>query len=358
MTADAATSRQRRQTRIWGIVLVVLLALLIGLVSALFAGLQGEQSTPADEPIAGLRPLLTLYGPGVGDAPFFKGPMGAAFGKNGRIYVADTGNNRIVVFSRNGIYLRQFGGLGIGKPAPGGLLSWKPGRLNYPTDVATDEDGDVYVADFRNDQIQVFSPDGRFLRAFPDRNKVVGKGASGQDGTGIAVTSLTVKDGRVYATDKYQVAVFDTDGRFITQFGKPGSGPGDLDHPNGIAVGLSSMLVVSDSNHNRVVAFTPQGRSLWSVGTRLGDVITDPGGLLEVPRGLTYTRDGKLVVADALASRLVRLSGTGEEDGTFGQRGDAPGELNFPTDVDSEEQRLVVTEKGNNRVQVVVIEED
>ena len=349
--------RQRVTRRVLLVVALILTFTLLVLVALLLRELQAEDSEPEYRPTAGIRVLHVLLGPGVGDKPFFRRPMGAAFGKNGRIYVADTGNNRIVVFDRNGRYLLQFGGLGVGKPAPGGVFSWEPGRLNYPTDVASDNEGNIYVADFRNDQIQVFDSEGRFLRVFPDRTKPVGKGSSGQGGAGIAVTSVTVADHRVYATDQYQVLVFDTNGTLLSQFGKPGAGPADLDHPNGIAVGPNSMLAVSDSNHNRVLGLTPGGEFVWGIGRRLGDVTTEQGGEFEVPRGLAYTDDGSIVVADAMASRLVRVAGTGKVDGSFGQRGDAPGELNFPTDVDSLGDRLVVAEKGNNRVQIVVLDE-
>jgi tripartite motif-containing protein 71 len=307
--------------------------------------------------VAGLKPLFMIQGPGVGGKPDFDGPMSAAFGKNGRIYVADTGNNRIVVFNRNGRYIRQFGELGLAKPAPEEVFSWKPGRFNYPTDVATDDEGNVYVADFRNDQIQVFDPDGRFLRVFPDRDKQVGTGAAGQGGTGIAVTSLAVDGERVYATDAFQVVVFGREGEVLGQFGKPGSGPTDFDRPNGIAIGPDSTVAVSDSNHGRVLGMTPAGRLVWSAGSRLGAVAEDQSpGSFKVPRGLCRTEAGEYIVADALASKLVRLSSTGKFDRTFGQRGSAPGEFTSPTDVDCEGNRLVVAEKGAHRVQVVALD--
>ena len=173
MSSDATTKKQRKQLLI---VLLVALALLLAALVALLFALSPDQPDVAYTSVSGIRPLHVIYGPGVGDAPRFSRPMGAAFGKNGRVYVADTGNNRIVVFDKNARYLFQFGGLGVAKPATGGRGSWEPGRMNYPTDVTTDEAGNVYVADFRNDQIQAFDPDGKFVRAFPNRCQEGGEG--------------------------------------------------------------------------------------------------------------------------------------------------------------------------------------
>ena len=362
MTSATSTQWLRRTLYVAAIALLLALFVLLGI---LVASLRSDVGAGGFAPVAGLRALSVIVGPGVGDEPLFDSPMAAAFGEDGRIYVADTGNSRIVVFDRRGDYLFQFGGFGVGKPMPGGTFSWEPGLLNYPTDVAIDANGDLYVADFRNDQIEVFDADGDFLRVFPDRMHSVGKGASGQDGTGIAVTSLALADGRVYATDTYQVMVFETDGRLVAQFGRPGRGANGLDHPNGIAVSSDS-LVVSDSNNNRVVGLTTGGRRLWTLGAHsASDLPTD--GLVaqedsrtapfEVPRGLAPWRAGDLIIADAMASRLVRVSSAGRLVGFYGQFGSAPGELSFPTDVDAAEGRLLITEKGGNRVQVMVIDE-
>jgi tripartite motif-containing protein 71 len=354
MSSDATTKKQRRRLLI---VLMVALALLLAALVALLFALSPDQPNVAFTSVSGIRPLHVIYGPGVGDLPRFNHPMGASFGKNGRVYVADTGNNRVVVFDKNARYLFQFGGLGVAKPAPGGKGSWEPGRLNYPTDVTTDEEGNVYVADFRNDQIQAFDSDGKYIKAFPNRSKRVGKGGSGQGGTGIAVTSLCAYDGRIYATDAYQVLVFTPQGKLVNQFGMPGTGEGEFDHPNGIAVTPNLATVVSDSGNARVVCATATGKQLWSVGRERSLGTTTTGGVFDIPRGLTYVdADSSVVVADALRSQLVKLSIAGKVLDTYGQRGQAPGQFNFPTDVASQGDRLVVAEKGNDRVQVVVLE--
>ncbi|MDO8963002.1 MAG: hypothetical protein Q7W30_00740 [Coriobacteriia bacterium] len=307
--------------------------------------------------VAGLTPLLTITGPGKGANPDFKKPMGAAFGIDGRIYVSDTGNNRVCVFDRDGGFLFEFGGFGVRKALPGGTFSWSPGRMDYPIGISVDPtDGSVYVADFRNDQIQRFSADGSFTAAFPDPTKPVGRGSSGQEGTGIAVTDVAARGGKVYATDAYQVFVFGSDGRLIRQFGKPGVGPTDLDHPNGIAAGPDGRVYVSDSNHARVIAFDARGARLWAYGELpLDGAASETSGALGMPRGLAVDGAGTVYVADSFLFGLVALSPDGGLIGRFGQRGDVPAEFNFPNDVDERDGLLLVADKENNRVQVLTL---
>lgn len=333
---------------------LVLAVVLVGLLAYLLTlfGRTGEERG-AEPKASGLEPVLQIGGPGEGPRPRFNRPMGVAFGTEGRVYVADAGNNRICVFSRRGLFLFEFGEFGVAKPLPGGDYTWEPGALNYPTGIDVDEDGNVYVADFRNDQIQVFDSEGRFLRRFPDPTLPVGKGSSGQDGTGIAVTDVAVRGDRVYATDAFQVFVFSKEGEVLAQFGKPGPAPGDLDHPNGIAVGQDGTIYVADSNHNRVTAFTPEGAPLWNVGAPVDFAATEPKGGLGLPRGLTVLPDGMLAVADAFSFEIVLISPEGKLSGRLGVRGDLPGELDFPNDVDSEGAEIVIADRGNERVQVV-----
>jgi DNA-binding beta-propeller fold protein YncE len=79
----------------------------------------------------------------------FNRPTDVAIAPNGDIYVADghrpDGNNRIVVFSPNGTYLREFGRKGSA-----------PGELNEPHTIAFDAEGRLYVGDRVNNRVQIF----------------------------------------------------------------------------------------------------------------------------------------------------------------------------------------------------------
>src|SRR5712692_9085052 len=80
---------------------------------------------------------------------------------SGNVYVADTGNHRIVKLDSEGKAVASFGHFGKG-----------PGEFNRPGYVQTDGEGNIYVADLMNYRIQKFSADGTFLWE-KDRKSVV-----------------------------------------------------------------------------------------------------------------------------------------------------------------------------------------
>ena len=67
-------------------------------------------------------------------------------------YVADGGTHAIHHFKNEGAFIKDFGGVGGAN-----------GQFRQPYSVAVDGDGNIYVADYGNDRIQKFSPNGRFL---------------------------------------------------------------------------------------------------------------------------------------------------------------------------------------------------
>lgn len=350
--------RRGNPRKTFTIIAVVLAVILIALLIYLLFFLGRPRSLAKSPARGGVQPIWAVYGPGTGATPLFKRPMGVAVGEHGRIYVTDSGNDRVCVFAPSGRFLFQFGSFGVAKPIAGVKSTYRLGCLNFPVGIATDSDGNVYVASFYNDCIEVFDANGTPLRRFPDPRMQVGKGSSGQDGGGIAVTAVAVHGDHVYATDQYQVFVFTRAGRFVRQWGMPGVKPADLDHPNGIDVGSDGTVYVSDSNHARVTAFTPSGTPKWTYGADLASLAaTDSAQTteqpIELPRGLTVQRDGSVLVTDAFRFDIVRLSATGKLLGTYGIRGVDPGEFDFLNDVAIYRGYVVVADKENGRIQMV-----
>jgi DNA-binding beta-propeller fold protein YncE len=102
--------------------------------------------------------LMTLGKKGVtGDntsEDTFNGMADIAVTKNGDIFIADGEgpNTRVVKFSKNGKFIKWWGGKGT-----------DPGQFNVPHSIALDSKGRVYVADRSNNRIQIFDESGKFL---------------------------------------------------------------------------------------------------------------------------------------------------------------------------------------------------
>lgn len=102
--------------------------------------------------------LMTLGKAGVaGEGPdVFNQPTDVVVAPNGDIFVADghreTGNNRIVKFSKDGKFSKTWGHKGTG-----------PGEFHEPHTIALDSQGRVFVGDRVNNRIQIFDQDGKFL---------------------------------------------------------------------------------------------------------------------------------------------------------------------------------------------------
>ena len=82
----------------------------------------------------------------------FNRPEGLDVDSADRLYVADSCNHRVQVFSPDGKFLRAYG-----KPGHG------VGELSYPYDVRVDKEGRQYVCEFENSRIQVFDTNGQSL---------------------------------------------------------------------------------------------------------------------------------------------------------------------------------------------------
>ena len=84
-------------------------------------------------------------------------PLSVDIGPDGRLYVLDAGNSRIVVFSQEGAYLTQFGS-GDLVPFDFGTGQRFGDGLDFAGSIAVDDEGFIYVADVGNLRIQKFAP--------------------------------------------------------------------------------------------------------------------------------------------------------------------------------------------------------
>jgi len=173
------------------------------------------------------------------------GPRGVAVDAQGNVYIADTGNKRIIVTDSTGTFLYQFGSAGA-----------EPGQFNEPTGVALDAQGNLYVADTWNGRVQVFAPDGSGqVGPIPIVTwQVSGWRPNTYDDPSIAASP----DGKVFVSvpSRNQVLAFNLRGDPLLRWGGPGSDLAALSGPSGLAVAPDGAVWVADRAANRVLRFT------------------------------------------------------------------------------------------------------
>jgi DNA-binding beta-propeller fold protein YncE len=164
-----------------------------------------------------------------GDPQKLFGPRKIALTPDGNVIITDTGNSRVVEYTKDGDFVRQFGSKGT---------SGDPLQFSEPASLAVASNGDIYVADFWNKRIVHFDKD------------LQSKGTIAVDSWGsTAVTDrpylAVLSDGRVLATDPTngKVLVFGADGKPLAPYDLPKETGQASSRPIGIATDGTSVLV-------------------------------------------------------------------------------------------------------------------
>jgi DNA-binding beta-propeller fold protein YncE len=218
-------------------------------------------------------------------------PRGLSIAPNGEVYVADTHNSQVLVYSTQGKIVRRWGSYGM---RPGQFI-WvtdvavdphgpvytceygegradrvqkfdsrgrfvlqlahfgsRPGEVQRPEGLALDHRGNLFVADGVNHRVQEFAPDGRLLAVIGGLGSASGQLRYPYD---VALDSAD----RLYVCEfgNHRISVFGPDHRLITTWGRPGRGPGEFNHPWGVGVDASGFIYVADTYNYRVQKFAP-----------------------------------------------------------------------------------------------------
>lgn len=170
----------------------------------------------------------------------FYGPRALVIGDEGNVYVTDTGNKRIQMFTAQGEHLASWGG--------GGVI---PGRFEEPVGLARDAQGNIYVADTWNRRIQKFSPSFEPIAEWP---------VDAWDGESIFNKPYLAVDeqGRVFVSDPeaYRVLVYSAGGELLGTWGQYGFDLAAFALPQGLVVGEDDYVYVADADNNRVMKFS------------------------------------------------------------------------------------------------------
>ncbi len=273
--------------------------------------------------------LTQWGGPGDGD---LSSPGGIAADSSGRVYVVDTGNNRIQRFDPSGAFVSQWGGLGAGN-----------GQFDRPAGLALDQSGSVYVVDSGNNRVQKFDSTGRYVGRWgsqgPGNGQFDFSAASPTYFPGITVDG----SGFIFVADSgnNRIQRFDSSGKYLGQWGAPGSGNGQIKGPGGIAVDQTGNVFVADTGNDRVQKFTSSGTYLaqWDF----------PGAS---PGGIALDASGNIYVAGQSDNRVQKLDPAGQPAGQWGSPGSGDGAFSGPTGIAVDGSGNVhVTDRGNGRVE-------
>jgi phage tail-like protein len=215
---------------------------------------------------------------GIGPAPRqFSSPHGMAISCRDDLYVVDTGNYRVQIFSVEGFALRAIwepimvsqttGNITIQAAVP--AVTWPssgsacgpeivyPPQTWQPWDIAITSTGRTYVTDYANGLIHAFDPAGCWCKAY------TGLGPSQpqlKKPTRIAVD----RQGRIYVIQEGQsyVVVLDAEGKFLGQVTQPSQIQGRF-CPVAVAVDINGNLCLSDCVTRQVYFYQPNDDGSW-----------------------------------------------------------------------------------------------
>ena len=279
---------------------------------------------------------------GTGDGQF-NVPVGVVVDSSGNVYVADSHNNRIQKFDSNGNFLTQWGSPSFS-----------------PQSVAVDSSGNVYVVADET-SIRKFDSGGNLITSWSILGIPLNLLCLGQ------ITTDSLRN--LYATthyccnlpccflsacpeplpepDKFGILKFDLNGNLIAKWGDWGTGDGQFNGPEGVAVDSSGHIYVADRGNHRIQKFDLNGNSIF----RWGIEGTEDGQFF-APYGVAVDSPGNVYVSDSGNDQIQKFDSTGNFITKWGYWGQAEGQFDGLGGIAVDSSgNVYVADTGNHRIQ-------
>jgi DNA-binding beta-propeller fold protein YncE len=230
----------------------------------------------------------------------------------GFIYVLHRGEVPLLQFDSHGKY----------------LAGWGAGLFKVPHGLRVDSAGDVWITDNGLNTVQKFSPAGKILLTISEAN---GNLKSPDD-------LVIASNGDLYIADtgNGRIVHLTADGKFVSQFGAKGKGPGQFTTAHCLAIDPHDNIYVADRGNNRVEAFSPDGK------------FTAEWGGFGNPFGVLAWRN-EIFVTEGEKHKMIELGPKGEILRTWG----SPAVFQLPHLMDyANDGTLYVAEVDGKRVQM------
>lgn len=227
---------------------------------------------------------FTELGRITGNDKAFNQPEAVSVSVDGKIYVVDSGNNRIQLFDKRGQFLRTIGGFGFNDD-----------QFDHPTDVWTRSLINIYVADYNNYRIQRYDRGLNFISSLKS-DEADEVAFQFEEVKSCALNSNN--DLFVLEHGENKIIKINRHGEIERSFGSYESGDGELREPQQLDILKNKFLIVSDAGQKAILVFDFFGNFIQRISH------SD----FKRPAGLCVLDDGSVILADEEAKQLFLIS--------------------------------------------------